>query len=282
MDHIQKGSPGPEWKHAWRNAKTGDDLYLHEDDGAVFLDVADRGHEHPDGIYCHLCLPRLNALGDAAQKCLNPKAEAFLETISGADDGPEYIALVTALVTPTQGNRSAYGMRRDGGVKIVSTKPLLTTKKDNNPFPDPIVLADYRTKSMVCDAIYIKSFSVRLKDGVPEHYARRLWEAKFTFEIDGEKLVKEAPFKEILQRKEIVLPEPIPDRTCLFSACELNDPAGMLGAKEVDASKWLGYILPNMSDIKATLDGVQGGGGLVFIETSLKLISYTTKKPAKT
>lgn len=276
--HTQKGSPGPEWKHAWKNAKTGDDLYLHEDDGSVFLDVADRGHEHPDGIYCHLCLPRLNALGDAARKCLDPKSEAFLETIPGTDDGPEYIALVT----PTQGNRSAYGMRRDSGIKIVSTKPLLTTKKDNNPFPDPIFLAEYRTKSLVCDATYIKSFSVRLKDGVPEHYARRLWEAKFTFEIDGEKLVKEAPFKEILQRKEIVLPEPIPDRSCLFDACEMNNPEGMLGKTEVDASKWIGYILPNLSDIKATLDGVQGGGGLVFIETSWKLISYTTKKkPAK-
>lgn len=278
---TQKGSPGPEWKHAWKNAKTGDDLYLNEDDGAVFLDVADRGHDHPDGVYCHLCLTRFNALGDAALKCLDPKAEAFIETIPGTGDGPEFLALVTFRKAQSD-ERSAYAMRIDGGVKIVSTKPLLTTKKDNNPFPDPVILADYTTKNMVCDANYIKSFSVRLKDGVPEHYARRLWEAKLTFEIDREKLIKEVPFKEILQRKEIVLPEPIPDRVCLFSACEVNDPEGLLGKTDVDASKWIGYVLPNLSEIRVTLDGVQGGGGLIFIETSWKLISYTTKeKPAK-
>jgi hypothetical protein len=278
---AQKGSPGPDWKHAWRNAKTGDDVYLHEDDGSVFLDVAPRGHDHADGIYCHLCLPRLNEMGDAARKCLDPSASAFVEAIPVVKEGPEYIALVTFPKHGTE-ERSAYAMRQDGGVRIVSTKPILTTKKDNNPFTQPIVLADYQTKAHVCSADYIKSFSVRLKDGVPEHYARRLWEAKFTFEIDDEKLVGGVPFKEILQRKEIILPEPIPGRMIyLFSACEVENP--VLGKTEVNADKWLGYTLPNLSRIRATLDGVQGGGGLIFIETSWKLINYTTKpKPSVT
>jgi hypothetical protein len=271
---TQKGSPGPEWKHVWKNAKTGDDVYLHEDDGAIFLDMADRGHEHPDGTYCHLCLPRLNVAGDAARKCLDPNASAFVEEISGKDDGPQFLALVTGVQLQASGEKRAFTMRNDGGLKVISTKPLLTTKKDNKPFDYPIQLVDYVTQNQVCDASYLNAFSVRLKDGVPEHYARRLWEAKLTFEIDMEKLVKEVPFKEILQRKEIVLPKSIPDRSSLFSALSVTDP---VGDAKADENEWLGYMLPNGTRIRVILEGVEGGGGLIFIETSFKLVRYTTK-----
>lgn len=275
----QKGSPGPEWKHVWKNAKTGDDVYLHEDDGTVFLDMAERGHDHPDALYCQLCLPRLSAAGDAARRCLDPKADPFIEQITGKDDGPEFLALVTGRRLADEGERKAFAMRNDGGVKITSTKPILTTKKDNKPFDYPIVLADYTTESQVCDANYIKAFSVRLKDGTPEHYARRLWETKLTFAIDDEPLVKQAPFKEILQRREIVLPESIPDKCPIFSAIAVLDPMGEAKAVE---DEWLGYILPSKSRILITLEDVPGGGGLVFIETSWKLVRYTTKStPSK-
>lgn len=266
----KKGSPGPDWKHAWHDARTGDDVFLNEDEGQVLLDVGPRCVSHTETLYCHRCLPRLTAAADAARKCLDPKAEPFEVMTFEKEEARPYVALFNPMQRP---DARAYAIRYDRTLSLSFAKPVLTTKHNNAVLPEPLVLADYLTRSQVCDAFFLSAFSVRLRDGVPEHYARRLWEARLTFYVDYTPLLKGVPFREILQKKEVELPRH-PDEV-LFSAIQVDEKNF-----EADPSQWLGYILPNGSQIRITLDGVQGGGGLVFIETRLKLLSYTTKKAA--
>lgn len=264
----KKGSPGPEWKKAWTNPKTDDDLYLHEINAEVMIDLEERCKDHPENIFCHVCLPRLNAAGDAARSCLDPEAKAFCHEFDGSEDSPEYIALVNHHPNT---ERKAYAMMRDGGLKLVFTKPILTTLKENSEFKTPLLLADYLTKSNVCDALYLRSFSVKLKDGISQKDATRLWGTRLSFNVDGEKLITDMPLREALGQKEIAFSRPIPEKSCLFGAHLMDE------HQNAYPEKWVGFVLPNGSQILALLDGVRGGSGLVFLETSFTLFRYTTK-----
>jgi hypothetical protein len=239
----------------------------------VKFDLGERCKDHPEDVFCHVCISRATDAGDAAKKCLDPTVEAFTEELPLDVSGPEFIALVNHHSQP---DKKAFAMRRAQAFKVVSVKPILTTLKEGYQFDYPIVLANYTTKSQVCDAIYIRSFSIKLKDGVSGEAAMRLWGTKLSLDIDEEKIVSDMPLREALQKKEIVLPRPaVPEHSCIFGAHLLDENQNAMG------DQWAGFILPNLSRIRVLLDGVRGGSGLVFIETSWNLVRYTTREMKK-
>lgn len=267
-----KNVQGPGWKNPWKDPKNNDNVFFNEDEAVVSVDLSKRCDSHTEESFCRHCLPRLVAAVDAARRCIDPKAEALVEyVVDAGGPWPPYIALVTPMIRSGEAAPKAFAMKFNGSDRVMATKTLYTSKLDDYRFDGPVTLADYRTQSRVCDAKHIRAFSVRLKDGVSEAYARKLWEAKLSFMIDGEILVGKMFLKDLLGMKEFVFPRPMPDRCLIFDACALRDD------QTTDPDKWLGYMLPNGSDIQVKLDDVPGGGGLIQIETSWHLANYTTK-----
>lgn len=198
-----------------------------------------------------------------------------MKEVEAAEDLPKYIALVNPIST------QAYAMRLDKPVQFTATKSIFTSKKEEHRFDWPIRVVDYSTEANVCDAAYMRAFRLRLGDGIPEGYTKRLWEALFSLEIDGEPMVKRRPLKELLGQKEILLPKPIPRKGCLFAAHTLKYEEleyNLLDKPEADPDKWIGYMLPNGTKIHASLDRVPAGGGLIKIEFSWTLGIYSTKR----
>jgi hypothetical protein len=258
--------PGDGWKGIRRDQKHGDDVFLHEEDAVAMIALSRMCESHAKDTFCLRCLPRLEAAVAAARGALDPQAPASIEELPSQGDFPEYLALVNPIAV------NAFAMRLDRARKLLATKLILTSKRPEHGFDRPLAIVHHATETQVCDAIYLKSFHVRLGDGVPEAYAKRLWEAKFSLSIDGEPMIAPGPLREILSQKEIPLPRPIKDRTCLFSANRLKDDGN------VDEDGWSGYMLTNGTIIHAELDGVPGGGGLVRIEVGWSFGVYSSKK----
>jgi hypothetical protein len=201
-----------------------------------------------------------------ARRCLDPLAEAVVEEGKGEGEFPEYIALVNPIA------KNAFAMRFDGALRVTCTKMLYTTRRDGDPFPDAVSASRYTTQAKVCDAFHIRAFSVRLLDGSPSEYVRRLWAARLTLLVDGEALADGVPLKELLGMREYPIPRPVDGRRNLFDACLIDEEQNAI------AEEWLGHMLPNGSEIEATVEGVPGGGGLVKLAVSFVLGRYTTKK----
>ena len=170
---------------------------------------------------------------------------------------------------------NAFAMRYEETQTVVFRKPILTTKDPGPGFGYSLMLANYTTSSQVCNAYHLRAFKVRLQDGPKEEYIRKLWDAKLTFMVDGEKLVKEARFKDVLSKGEVVFEKK--KGSVLFHASTI-DVIGTFGKPMQDLDvKWSGYMLPNGSRLSVSLSGVPDGGGLVMIETQIDLASYTTR-----
>jgi len=257
------------WAKPWQDSVTGDAVRFSEDEALISLDLSERCDFHSSDKFCRRCLPRLVAAVDAARRCLDPKAEALVEYVNEAG-GPWPKCL--ALSNPQQEPAKAFAMRFGGAFRLTATKTVLTSKRPDYAFDGSVALLDYVTKNKVCDAMYLRAFSVRLKDGTPEASARKLWDAKLSFVIDGERLVSKMFFKEFLGMKECVLHRPI-RKPLLFSALVLDSEE-----QPVDPDRWIGYMLPNGTDIRVELDGIPPGIGLIQIETSFHLVNYTTRK----
>ncbi len=265
--------PESGWKIPWQDSEHGDRVFFNDDEALVSVELGRRCSDHSERGFCRHCLPRFVAAVDAARRCLDPKAEALIEYVNTAGgQWPETMALVNEYVKPTP---TAFAMRFDGATRVTATKTLYTSKRNDYRFDRPVALIDHVTTSRVSDCKHFRSFSVRLKDGIPKAYARRLWEAKLSFAVDGENLVSRVMLKELLGMKEFVFPRPMPDRSCLFAAYSLRD--DMMA----DPDQWHGYMLPNGTQIHVELDEIPGGGGLIQIETSFHLAAYTTKTPAR-
>ncbi len=258
--------PGDGWKGIRHDEKHGDDVFLHEEDAVAMIALSAMCESHAKGTFCLKCLPRLEAAAAAARGALDPEAPASVEEVPAQGDLPEYLALVNPVAM------NAFTMRLHCARKLLATKLILTSRRPEHGFDRPLWIIRHTTETLVCDAIYMRSFHVRLGDGVPEAYAKRLWEAKFSLSIDGETMVARRPLRELLSQKEIPLPRPVKGRTCLFDANRLKDDG------EVDADGWIGYMLVNGTRIHAELDGISGGGGLVRIEIGWSFGLYTTKK----
>lgn len=262
--------PGDGWKGVRHDDKSGDDVFLHEEDALAMVSLSAVCESHRKDSFCLRCLPRLEAAAAAARSALDPDAPALIEELpSESPEFPEYLALYNPI------QKNAFAMRLDQPRKLSATKMILTSKRPDYVFERPVSIIGYSTESRVCDAIFLKAFHVRLEDGVPEAYAKRLWEAKFSLSIDGEPMVSGRPFRELLGRKEILLPRPVDGQTCLFAATAVKGPPD--GPAEVYANDWLGYMLPNGTRIDAKLDGVPGGGGLIRIKIGWSFGMYTTK-----
>lgn len=181
---------------------------------------------------------------------------------------PPYIALVNPY------RQLAYAMRFLDTRKLTFEKTI-DASKDDALLNEPI--ATHITECSVCDAAYLRAFSVRLQDGVPEDYARRLWEAHLSFVVDGVRLVNRRPLREFLGIREFVIP-PCPnllepENEILFYACALDDAQGTPKALP---DKWLGYMCPNQTVICVELKDVPKGGKFSLI-VNWELGIYTTK-----
>ena len=272
---------GEDWKEEWSNPATDDRVVFHED-GLIGVDLAERCKEHPVTAFCPMCIKRLVAATEAARRCLDPEAPAVHVVAPDKGEMPEYIALVNAIAN------TAFALRLDRSLRVCATKSIYTTRHEGDEkLPGPITLVDHKTESMVCDSIYVRAFTVRLGDGIPEADAKRLWEARFSLSIDGELMISQVPLRDLIQQREILL-EPL-EQGCLFPAypfktdpkMEANPSLPGVDQNTVDTSKFLGYMLPNGTAIHAVLADVPRGIGLVKVEVGWTYGSYTSKaKPA--
>jgi len=201
------------------------------------------------------------------RSALNSEVQASIKKFTCQGDFPEYLALVNPV------NHNAFTMRLDRSMKFLATKLIVTSKHAGRRLDRPLVVVHHTIQANVCDAIYLKSFHIRLGDGVPEAYAKRLWGARFSLSIDVEPMVASQPLRKLLGQKEVLLPRrTIKDRTCLFHANRLKDD------ENVDEDGWIGYMLPNCTQIQAELDQVPEGGGLIRLEIGWSFGIYTTKE----
>lgn len=256
-----KGDPMG-FEQVWKNESSGDNVSMDEERALVRLERAPVCSSHPEDVYCPFCLPRLVKALDVIRRILDPKADAEISNQLKERSGPEYIALHSPTVD------TAYVMRFHSASKVSAQKSLFTGTTSREEFKS-ITLAEHKTQVQVCDAHYIKSFSVRIKRGGNEPYLRELGNAFLTFEVDGEPLVRKVTLKDALRQQEIALPR-YRDPSILFCAVALKE-------GEADVTNWLGYMLPNHTEIKVTLENIPSGGGLLQIETAWDLELYTTK-----
>lgn len=264
-----KTGPGPEWKEAWQNPATGDRILFHEMEALVGIDLSARCGSHSAGAFCRLCLPRVITAAEAAKGCIDPTvaAEAAEGPVAGAF--PEYLVLVNHMAKPPAG----YTLRLHTSRRLTAIKPIYTTK-DAKGIAGPVSVVNHTTSCKVCDCHYVRGFDVRLADGTPAPYAKRFWESKLSFIIDGERLVDRMPIRRLLGKKEELF-ERKPS-ALLFSACEVQGTAED-GRAIGNPDQWLGYMLPNGTSISVELEDIPGGGGLIKLEVGWAMPLYTTK-----
>lgn len=283
MTEFGRLAHGDDWKGEWSDPATGDRVVFHED-GLIGVDLAERCKDHAVTAFCPMCIKRLVAATEAARRCLDPEAPAVHVVAPDKGEMPEFIALYNPIAN------HAFALRRERSLKVCATKSIYTTRQagDEN-LPGPVTLVDHTTETRICDSQYVRGFTVRLGDGIPEADAKRLWEAKFSLSIDGELVTRQTPLRDLIQQKEITLE--YAKNCCLFPAHpfkenpKISEDARFPGVdlKTVDTSKFLGYMLPNGTKINATLADVPRGIGLVKIEVGWTYGSYTSKpKPATT
>lgn len=196
---------------------------------------------------------------------------AILKRVEASDgQWPKMLALVNHIPTPPV----AYAMRFDVAYTLYATKVIFPPLPEEPAFGG-LLLLDYITESKVCDAHYIKSFRIRLQDGIAEADVKRLGEARCWFTIDGDPVIKEALFRDLIGGKEITLPKM--ERGCsLFHAHTLINPVTE-GRMVVDGSEWIGYMAPNGSLIQVKMNNVPMLETSVQIEIDFDLVNYTTK-----
>lgn len=180
---------------------------------------------------------------------------------------PEYAALINPIAC------NAFAMRCEGRNDVEQT---LVVDTGNTPDQTPInsVVLDVTTESQVCDAkMFVMPF-IKLLTPVSPDYAGKFFLARFTFSIDGEKVVNESAVeKHLLCPACQIAVQPSPAST------DVADVRLLLGERE---DELLGqcqmFFLPNNTRIIATLNGIPTGApGNVRINTGAVLANYTTK-----
>lgn len=266
--------PEEGWKGVWRDPQHNDDTLFHEDDAVAMLRLARLCESHPQNVVCLRCLPRLEAAIAAARRAVDPEAPALVEETNASGEFPEQLALVNLIAGA---DKKAFVLRLETPKALSATKFIYTSKRPEHVFERPVMVLDYMSETSVVDVCYLRAFHVRLGEGVPEAYTKRLWDARFSLSIDGELMVKERPLRELLGQKEIPLPGPISGHTCLFAAHRLND-----DGESADLNGWVGYMLPHGTRVRAELDKIPGGGGLIQLKIGWSFGLYTTKKKPAT
>jgi hypothetical protein len=269
---VEKYDCGP-GKVRYKNEKTGDEVYLPEEVGLVVVDFK-KLCTHPENTYCCFCISHLRRMVETAERFLDPGSSAWATEIK-KEDGPFPVTL--GLVNTIA--KKAFAMKFDVAYKVACTKTLHPLKGEQPISSRALVLCDYETMTRISDAQYVKSFRIKLQDTVSEADAKRLWESRCSFIIDGERLVDGLPLQEILSKKEVVLPRKVED-VCLFHANSMS--ADDDGNGEVYIDDFIGYMLPKGTNIRIELENVPKVEGIARIDVEFDLVNYTTrgfKKP---
>lgn len=179
---------------------------------------------------------------------------------------PEYAALINPIAC------NAFAMRCEGRNDIEQTLVIDTGLTPDLPGLTAVLL-DVTTQSQVCDAkMFVMPF-IKLLTAVSLDFAGKFFLSRFTFSVDGEKVVNDASVEKLLLCPAcLVAVQPSPDTT---------DPAAVrviLGERE---DELLGqcqmFFLPNGTRIQATLTGIPTGAGPIRLNTGAVLANYTTK-----
>ncbi len=259
-----KSIPMGDWKEGWRGKSGKDTVLFNADEALVGIDFLGRCPSHHRDTFCLECLPRLKEIVAAAQAVIDPEVPAVAEEISASSENlPEYIALVNPIA------KNAFAMRLQKPTKMVARKPIYTTRNPEHKIPGLITVVKYVNRHQVCDCAHLRGFYVRLGDGLSSEYAKRFWDARLTFSVDGSRLIDQVRVGELLPKKEVVFQD-TGDKNCLFLACAVSE------VQEVDRKDFLGYMTPSGTTFLVELENIPGGGGLVHLEVGWNLPEYTT------
>lgn len=179
---------------------------------------------------------------------------------------PEYAALINPIAC------NAFAMRCEGRNDVEQTL-VVDTGLTSGATAINVVSLDVTTQSAVCDAkMFVLPF-VKLLTPVSTDYAGLFFLARFTFSIDGEKVVNDSAIeKHLLCPACQIAVQPSPD------SASTTDLRILLGERE---DELLGqcqmFFLPNGTRIQATINGIPAGGGALRINTGAVLANYTTK-----
>jgi hypothetical protein len=256
-------------KPRYKNEKTGDEVYLPKEAGLVVVDFK-KLCAHPEGTYCYFCISHLRQLAEVAERFLDPGSSPHAIEIK-KEDGPfpEMLALVNPIA------KTAFTMKFDVAYKISWTRTLHPMAGEQVLSSRALMICDCETMTRVADAQYIKGFRMRLKDDVSEADAKHLWESKLSFIIDGERLVDGLPFKDVLSKKEVLLPKAV-EGACLFHANLMRN-MDEEGLGEVYKDDFIGYMLPKGTHIRIEMENVKNVEGRVGIDAEFDLVNYTTR-----
>lgn len=179
---------------------------------------------------------------------------------------PEYAALINPIAC------NAFAMRCEGRSDVEQTL-VVDTGTTAGAAPIDVTSLDVTTSSQVCDAkLFVMPF-VKLITPVSPDYAGQFFLSRFTFTIDGEKVVNDSAIeKHLLCPACQIAVQPSPDST------DVADVRYLLGERE---DELLGgcqmFFLPNGTRIIATISDIPSGAGSIRINTGAVLANYTTK-----
>jgi hypothetical protein len=179
---------------------------------------------------------------------------------------PEYAALINPIAC------NAFAMRCEGRADVEQSL-VVDTGLTSGGTALNVTSLDTTTSSAVCDAkMFVLPF-VKLLTAVSLDYAGLFFLARFTFSIDGEKVVNDSAIeKHLLCPACQIAVQPSPNSTTVA------DIRIILGEGE---DELLGgcqmFFLPNGTRIQATITGVPAGAGAIRINTGAVLANYTTK-----
>ncbi len=179
---------------------------------------------------------------------------------------PEYAALINPIAC------NAFAMRCEGPNNLEQSLVVDTgTTADEDPI-DAVTL-DATTVSQVCDAkLFVMPF-IKLMTPVSADYAGKFFLSKFTFSIDGEKVINDSAVEHSLLCPACqIAVQPSPDSADvanlrIFVGSTQDD---LLGNCQM-------FFLPNGTRLIANLSDIPTGAGSVRLNTGAVLANYTTK-----
>jgi hypothetical protein len=174
---------------------------------------------------------------------------------------PEYAALINPIAC------NAFAMRCEGRADIKQSVTV-DTGVTAGLTPINVNTLDFVTQSAVCDAKMFVLPYVELVTPVTPDYLGQFHTARFTFNIDGEKVIQDSAIQ-----NHLLCP------ACLVAAQPTN--LGVLLIAGVTEDELLGgcqmFFLPNGTRLQANIVGVPTGAGVLRINTGAILANYTTK-----
>jgi len=179
---------------------------------------------------------------------------------------PEYAALINPIAC------NAFAMRCEGRNDLEQTL-VVDTGLTLDGTPINAVVLDATTQSQVCDAKLFVCPFIKLLTPVSPDYAGRFFLARFTFSIDGEKVVNDSAVEMHLvcpACQIAVQPSPDSSDATLVRLLLGQSEDEVLGCCQM-------FFLPNGTRIVATLSGIPTGAGAIRINTGAILANYTTK-----